>query len=133
MGDCERAIRDFTIAMDTYSKTLYKVSDDMKKERIASIPGDVDEQIYAPSATTLQVPPQTRNIIRVTAIIFQLTSTGNLQVGPRNFIGLNTGLYTWFGLHWILRYDDPRIITQQSLGVLSLELMGESLVETGMW
>jgi hypothetical protein len=134
--ECSEAIKGFHKSIEAntrYLNMLYDEACDEKRKRQISIIGDVDEKMFSQSSTSLTINPQTRNLVRVTAAIFQLTSSGTVTIGDRTY-NLTAGIYPWFGLHWILQADDKRVITQQNPGFLSMELMGESLADTtGVW
>jgi len=132
---CASAIELFhkSISANTrYLNLLYDEACEDKRKRQISIIGDVDEQMTVPAGTSIVLKAQTRNKVRITAALIQVSSAGILTIGNRVW-NLAAGLYPWFGLHWILQEDDVRTLTQQASGLMSLELMGESLVDTGVW
>jgi hypothetical protein len=135
-NQCANAIELFHKSIEAntrYLNMLYDEACDEKRRRQVSIAGDVDEIAYATNAATLKTSAQTRNLVRITAAIFQLSSAGTVTIGGRTW-NLAAGVYPWFGLHWLLLPDDVRQITQASAGILSMELMGESMADaTGVW
>lgn len=102
----------------------------------------VDEKLRFASATSLTLPPQSRNRERIYSVIYYVAN------GPATLqLGGTTGAPTWqvpalsgsvqflslgyAGL--LLDYDDLRILsTTGAAGEISLRLMGEELMDTGV-
>jgi hypothetical protein len=134
--ECSNAIELFHKSIEAntrYLNMLYDEACDEKRKRQVSIAGDIDEMAYASNSTSLKIAPQTRNLVRITTAIFQLSSAGTVTIGGRTW-NLAAGIYQWGGLHWLLAADDIRQITQTAAGLLSMELMGKSMADTtGVW
>lgn len=106
---------------------LHKDNSELIKQ-LKALPKYIDEYDSQPSGTTLNVPPKTRNIERITSI-FAYAATGpvTLTLGDRT-IPLSVGLTEIDNKSFLLKYTDKRTLTTGgAAGLLFLELMGEAM------
>jgi hypothetical protein len=102
-------------------------------EQFKKLPSTVDERSYLQSAASLTLQPQSRNLELITSMLAQVTSgPATLTIGDR-VLPLPQGVTYWNGLSWFVTYEQVRSITQATVGVLSLELMGHEIPTRGAW
>ena len=129
---CSQELAQLGYTMQQHNEALYKLADGFKRHLQVTLPSDIDERSYVGSGTSITLNPQSRNKVRITSVMVQVTSAAVLTIGDRVFT-LAAGFYTWHDLKWILGPGDVRTLVQTTPGALSLELMGTNLVNTGVW
>lgn len=117
---------------EQYNKQLYDLAEVIKQQNRIQTAAFIDEKMYVPNDTVINLNAQTKNVVKISSVMVVLTSAGTLKIGDRTFT-LQAGQYFWQGLVWLLNPEDTRQLTQTSAGVMGLELMGQSLVNTGIW
>ena len=124
-------------AMEEHKDRLNKLYDQVISMQQGSIPKYLtQEYMFNPSSQSITVNRQTNNIILVRSVIFQFTSQpATLTLGDKvwTFTSVPTTPVVWNEIQLILRPSDPRVITQNAAGQLSLLIMGEDLGDSGVY
>ncbi len=131
-AQCEETLSNLEKNFLEYHKQLGLLTRQIQKQQRASIPVYIDEFSYALNDTSLIVPAQTMNVVKITTALISISSNGFIVIGSR-VIGLATGTYNWHGLCWILKPSDKRQVNQNAAGIISMELFGETLVDQGAY